>query len=242
MLVYDQYDIVRKSLDFIVRSADQLDVVVIENISRNTPKIQKYVHKLAEQGKIKRYYLFEENIANNAYSVVLKNERDILRKSKYVILTDGDVASNSDEWLNEELSILRNHSVFACGAMLSLHNLPLNTFPDAIHWIPQPTSRLGEYDLGPTGVHLLMVRSYCLLLFLKWMHLTKSSFIDDRLYYFCTNILHMKWARTRREHVTHLTWDLYSDAKNTYTKMKTETPFDQIWRSRKSSNYTIERF
>lgn len=241
VLVYSEFDIIKKSLDCICKLSDKIDIVVIENKSNNSPKIQRFIHKLGENHKIKRYYQFEENVANTAYEVVLNAEKKHIKRASYIILTDGDVTTE-DNWLEEELLAMSDKHVFACGVKMSLHNLPVKTFPEAHTWIPEASSITDLYEVAYTGVHLLMFRSRDFLALQQWLNKKGEFFIDDRMHYYCDHIVHKRWTRTRKSAVTHLTWDLYNDASNPYTQMKQRTAFDDIWRQKKMAQHKLTVF
>lgn len=242
VLVYDQFSIIKRSIDFLCGYSTRLDIIVIENPSSNTPQISAYIRRQARKGYIKRYYLFDNNIANNAFATVLENDWLSLIRSKHVLITDGDLVCRDQSWLDEELSILERWRVFACGISLSLDNLPLKTFPDAKAWVPAASAETDRYYIGKTGIHLLMMRSFYLLLFMLWRRLTRVHFIDDRMHYFCDHILRMSWARTKKTQASHLTWDLYANNKHPYTRMKSHLDFADIWRTSRESGFSVEKY
>ncbi len=243
VLVFDQYDIISKSLDFITAFSNQLDIVVVENPSSNSSKIKKAVDKYGAAGKIKRHYLFEENIAANAFSVVLEKERGIIKDYKYVVLTDGDLTSKDTGWLKEELNVLKhNPSVFVCGISLDQFNLPTEAFPEAKNWIPPDISEQNDYFEARTGLHLLIFSRPDLLGFLDWFKTKKHPFVDSTLHYYCYDVLQRKWSRTKKAKAHHLTWDLYSDRSNAYTKLKTGKSHEETWLHLKRAGFSIKEY
>jgi hypothetical protein len=243
VLVFDQYHIIRKALDFITTFSDQLDIVIIENPSPNSPKIEKIIDRYGNAGKIKRYYLFDDNIASNAFSVVLERERSVIKKHNLVMLTDGDLTCKGDDWLKEEMGILKaNPSVFVCGISLDMFNLPIKTFPEASNWIPPDISEQKDYFEARTGLHLLTFSSADLLGFLDWFKASEHPFVDSTLHYYCYDILHKKWARTKKAKAHHLTWDLYNDLENSYTKLKTGKSHKETWFHLKKAGFSLKEY
>src|SRR4051812_48181406 len=87
VLIFDQVEIIQKTLDFLAEYQDRLDVIVMENPSENSPEIKKIVDRLGKAGAIKRHYLFEKNITSAVFTAAINNEADLLKKSQYVVIT-----------------------------------------------------------------------------------------------------------------------------------------------------------
>jgi hypothetical protein len=243
VLVYDQTEIIRKSLDFLTKFSDQLDIVVIENPSPSTPKIKKLVNRYGAAGKIKRYYLFEENIAANVFSAVLENERSIIKKHQFVMITDGDLTCSDSNWINEERDILKNNpSLFTCGMSLDLSNLPLKAFPEAASWLPKDVAVHDDYVENITGLYTLMFSSRDLLAFMDWFKGEERPFVDSTLHHYCYEVIKKKWARTKHAEAYHLTWDLYKDKNNAYTKLKTSKSHQETWFHTRTSGYSLKEY
>jgi len=242
VLIFDQIDIIKQSIDFLCGYSDRLDIIVIENPSPQSPEIKKYIQTLGDQKLIKRHYLFSKNITGNAYTAVLAAESNLIKKSRFVILTDGDLKSSDDFWLDEEIAILNNHrDVFACGISLDKSNLPIKTFPEAKGWIPDDDAAYDDYYQTWTGGHLLMLRGAELYNFLEWRARKNLSFVDGNMHMYCREI-NKHWARTKKSQAYHLTWDLYTDLNHPYTRMKTDKTFKQTWYHKRNSSYTLKEF
>jgi hypothetical protein len=241
VIIFDQLEIIKQSLNFLTQYANDLEIVVIENPSPNSKLIKKYIAELGAKQLIKRYYLMKENIAGNAYTMVLEAERRHAESSPYVILTDGDLVSQDKNWLNEERSVLRKHpDVFACGVTLGLSNLPLKAFPGAREeWIPNDAHIYKDYVEVITGGHLLMMRGTELIEFLDWKNDNNLNFVDGIMHDYCYNQLGQKWARTKVAKAYHLTWDLYSNPNHPYTKLKTSKSFKETWHNNKRSEFSL---
>ena len=125
VLIYFDYETTKKSLDFLVRYSSRLDIMVIENYNEYTHKqIRPYVADLLNQGKIIKYFLFDENIGFNAVEAVMKHEREeLLEKHDYFILTDGDFTTHDALWMNERLSLMENPKLISSDIHPGMANL-----------------------------------------------------------------------------------------------------------------------
>jgi len=243
VLVFDQLSIIEKSLEFLTRFGDRLELVVIENPSRQSPAIGQLIDRYGRQGLVKRYYRFDANITGMAYDIVITQELPHIKRSPYVMITDGDLTASGSAWLEEELSILKkNPDVFACGVSLDMSNLPLKAFPEASSWIPPDRAEYPDFYEATTGGHLLLMRGQGLYEFMGWKEQTGLHFLDGSMHRYCYEVLGAKWARTKRNTAYHLTWDLYQDKKHRYTKLKTAKTFDETWRHRESAPYTLTEY
>jgi len=243
ILVFDQTEIIKKTLDSLVKKVDKLDIVIVENPSKNTSHIKKYIEELGVRGLVKRHYLFEKNITNNALRMIFLEERKLIKKSKYMILTDGDLVPDNENWLEEEIEILKQHrDVFGCGISLDMSNLPLETFPDAVGWIPPDKQEFDDYYEALTGGHLVIMRGKEFDMFSTWRDQHKLPQIDGQMHRFAYEVLHKKWARTKRSKAYHLTWDLYHDKNHPYTRMKMEKSFQETWHHAEESPFTLTSY
>ncbi len=240
VLVFDQVEIIQRTLDFLTKYSDRLDIVVLENPSANTSEIKRYVDKLGKAGLVKRYYLFDENITSNAYTLAVERELDMVRRSQYVVVTDGDVVVENTDWLKEEKRILQKHpEVFACGVTLDEVNLPLATFPESKGWVPPDINTYPDFFEARTGGHLLLMRGEEFGAFMDLRKERNLHFVDGDLHWFCYDILHKKWARTKTAKARHLTWDLYHDKNHPYTKLKTNVSFKDTWHHHREASYKL---
>lgn len=243
VLIFDQVEIIKKSLDFLANYTDKLELVIIENPSPNTPEIQKMVRTYGETGVIKRYYLFDENITSTAFDIVTLSELALIKKSPFVLITDGDITSTNEGWLDEELRILeRNSNVFACGISLDKTNLPTEAFPEAEHWIPPDIREHTDFYEVFTGLHLLLLSGTNLAGFLAWKQANSLNFVDANMHQYSHNVLQKKWSRTKISEAYHLTWDLYHDPEHPYTKLKTSKSHQDIWHHKRTSSFSLEEY
>lgn len=242
VIVFFDFDIIRKTLDFLIQNSHQYDLVVVENPSEFTENLIKpYIISLLESGKINSYILFDKNITNNAIEVVLDSEQLISWSNYgYVLLTDGDLTVNNNSWLQEELNVLSHHSdVFACAVGLDMSNLPIQTFPDAKQWIPAPIQEHDDYTETLTGIHLILLETGSLLQFLDWRKKNRLKFVDSTLHNFCYQVLHKKWVIVKESKAKHLTWDSYQDLNHPYTQLKLSKNLTQTWKHDNYSSYTV---
>ncbi|HKR82350.1 MAG TPA: hypothetical protein VJR27_05140 [Candidatus Saccharimonadales bacterium] len=243
VLIFDQVAIIKKTLEFLATYKDRLDVIALENPSDNTPEIKKIVDALGATGGIKRHYLFDKNITSAVFTAAIKNEAEAVRKNPYVVVTDGDVVVTNDDWLKEEMRVIKKHDdVFAIGTTLDKQNLPLETFPEAGGWIPEDIAEHRDYFEVNTGAHLLLLRGQELLDFVVWKDEHNLQFVDGALHRYAAEVLHKKWARTKHAKAYHLTWDLYFDRNHPYTKMKLDKGFKAIWHHSDTAGYKITEY
>jgi hypothetical protein len=240
VVVFDQVEIIRRSLEFLAGRADQLEIVVIENPSQNTPAIGQIVGDLARTGKVARHYLFEENITGSAMSVVLEWERQAVESRPLVLITDGDVTSSDPDWLEEQVHILNNNrEVFACGVTLDQSNLPLETFPSSRGWILEDRATHEDYHESLGGIQLVLMRGAELAAFVEWLRVHGFPFIDNLLRRYCYEAVGMRLARTKRTQAYHLTWDLYHDIDHPYTQYKMRPEMWPEWWTRREGSCTL---
>lgn len=243
-LVYDQTKIIKRSLDFITQYSHRLDIIVIENKSPNTPKIRRIIENYGKRKLIKRYYLFDKNIMGKAFDTVITKELQQIRKSSFVMITDGDLVSNNKGWLDEELEIMKkNPNVFACGISLDMSNLPLKLYPNAKEeWIPPDKNEYEDFIEVNTGCHLLLFRGKQFAGFMDWKEKNNRYFIDGQMHYYCNKVKSMKWARTKKSLAYHLTWDLYNDPNSVYRKAKPTKIRRKTWYHNRKTEFILNKY
>lgn len=243
LIAFFEYENIKKSLDFITKYTDRLDIHVIENYSENTEgQIKPYILDLIGEGKIKNYYLFDENIGANAIEVILRSNWSYLNNYEYFMITDGDLIIKQDKKYLDELTKImdENPEVFAAGAEMSLENLPSeDKYPDAKTWVPKAHKvKDKNYAEGPTGSWFLLYRTKEFIEILLEILNANESLLDSVVYQHCMK-RGMKWARTINNKAYHLTWDSYSDENNPYTKWKGSKTFNEIWQHNKYCGFTL---
>ncbi|MGH1276959.1 hypothetical protein ACQVWA_26795 [Bacillus cereus] len=232
VLIFYNFDIIKKSLEFLAEYSDRLDFYIIENPSIHTEtKIKPYILSLVNKNIVSKYVLFSNNISNNAIEIFFKHEMvKQLEQYKYILFTDGDVTVKNNDFLSEEIQILDQHpEVFTCGVTINLDNLPLQNYPTAGSWIPPIIKEFPLFNEGLTGGQLLLFRTKEFLKYLEYIQLHNLKFVDGTMHTFCYKILNKKWARTKNSECIHLTWDIYSDKNHPYHKWKSQHSFQDLW-------------
>ena len=217
-IVFFDYEIVKKHIDFIVSIKDKADIVIIENKSEASDNIKNICLNLLASQDILKYYLFDENIWGHAILTFLYNNEIDLTKYKYILLTDGDLICKDSNWLQEQLDIInKNQNIFCCAMDLSIENLPIKTFPEAAGWIPPSTPTSDNFIECPTGVHSLLFNTEDFLGMIQYLKKENTKFDDVHMYHYCYGVLKKKWVKTKYAKAYHLTWDTYADLNHPYT-------------------------
>lgn len=242
VLVFFDDEVAKKSLDFLTKYSDRLDIRVIENYSENTEtKFKPYITDLLEKRKISKYYLFDENIGFNAIEKVVEAESEYLQKHEYFMITDGDLTSNDNNWIDEQIDILKkNPEVIISGVKLDMSNLPsLDKYPDADRWVPPARQLEGKNYLdGQTGWVLTLLKTDYFFLIKRLMKRDQQQLSDGRIFRY-TSYIDKKWVRTKETQAYHLTWDTYSQLDHPYTIWKTAQTYDSVWSHKKYCKYTL---
>jgi hypothetical protein len=201
---------------------NDIDFIIIENFSENTKHIKEYFIKQ----NIKKYFLFQENITNNAVNIVLKDHISILKEYKYITFSDCDLyLKNSSETFFEIFDILEINNIGVCCVDLSMDNLP--DIPGSEGWIPQPKQITEKYIECDTGIHFMTFKNENIKI------VENVNFLDSNLAN-RTKQLGKKWVKTITNKAVHLTWDLYRD-NNEYYQYKVKNK--NLWSHNKTSRY-----
>lgn len=233
-LAYFDFEVIQKALESLYDCSNNIEIHVLENKSEFTYLIKPFLLQQLENGYISSYYLFENNLANNAFEIIIARDLKKISNSNFFIVTDGDLLVKGANWLQEELNIMQNNNeLFACGISLSLENLPINEFADAINWVPSNIAEFETFFEAKTGGHLLMLRTSDFLKYWEYREKEKLNFTDGSMANFCYQILKKKWAKTKNTSAIHLTWDSYSDRNHPYTIKRLSKDFKQTWHSKK---------
>lgn len=240
VIIYNVFDFIKKTLEYLMQYEDVLDFYIIENRSNTTDSIIKpYILELIKKQKVKKYFLFESNISNNAIETALNSKEIDLNSSEYVLLTDSDLLPENDEWLDEQISILRNNpEVFCCGVDLTLTNLPVEIIPSSVNWYPKSISIQEDYIEGVTGHHLILLRNNDLKAFLNYQTKSNVKYRDSEIHKYCYSILRRKWARTKIAKVRHLKWDIVTKELN-HDYLKKKQRVKDRWNHDLHSGYEV---
>lgn len=244
VLVYYNFDIIKKSIEFLAED-NRLEIYVIENKSEFTSKIKPFLLEKVEKRIIKKYALFDKNISNNAYELFFDNCK-IEEEHEFILITDGDIIVQKNQyekdWLEEEISIIKeNADIQCCGININFVNLPRNNkfftsenenpIYNCENWIPDKFGKIYEkYVEADTGVHLLLFRRELFNDFIKKRAKNHWRFLDETLRTFVKNDNDLRWVVTKYNYSYHLTWDIYNDPEHSYTKMKMTPDFYKFWK------------
>jgi hypothetical protein len=241
VVIYYDFEIIQKSLSCLIKVCEKLDLIVLENKSEHTEsQIKPYILNLLKNEQILRYYLFEENISNNAFEVVLDSELPNFSMAQYLLITDGDLYINDEQWLTEEIMILeKNPDIFACAISISDCNLPIRTFREAIQWLPHPLRIYEDYIEAITGLHCVLLRNHEFKQYFKQIQEGRLFFLDQTLRQYGYEILKKKWVRTKHSLAIHLTWDRYNDLEHPYTQLKLSKSLEDTWMHNQYCSYQI---
>ncbi|AKI79872.1 hypothetical protein [Niemeyer virus] len=241
VLIYEQVDIIKKCLSFLIKYSDRLNIIIVENYSSNTQTIIKpYVIDLINNKLIWKYYLFEKNIYNVAIHISINHAiKTYLDPNEYpyVYVTDGDLTIEDTNWIDEQLSILdKCPNAFVCGCLLDYSNLPTKTIPDSVGWIQKYTDH-GDYNVGITGTVFNLYRTPVLIETMKYLNDNGLKYLDYHLHHYY-EIKNMIWTCTKKAKSYHLTWDLYSDLENPYTIYKLHN-YKTMWFNNTEASYQL---
>jgi hypothetical protein len=235
VIIFFDFEVIKKSLDFITKYSHLLDITVVENKSDYTEsQIKPYVMNLLNHNKISQYILFDENISGNACKTVIE-ENLINLKSDYIIIADGDMIIDNENWIYEHLAIVNQPNVFCVGTQMDMSNLP--NVEGADKWVPAPISNDNPiYIHGLTGGWFLTFKTKDFLKAFKYIKQNNLKFVDSSFHKYCFEQGKV-WARTRVSKAYHLTWDSYSDPNHPYTKWKNSLTLQEIWHHDRYCSY-----
>jgi hypothetical protein len=238
VLAFFLFDEFKRCVDCLLKKSEYLDIKIIENNSKYTDKkFKPYILDLLGKGLISEYFLFEENISNNAIREIFYNYIDWKNiKSPFIMISDGDLLLEGD-WLEEEIDILtKNNEVFCVGMELTLENLP--KVEGADKWVPKAKNHLFKnYKIGATGGWALLFRSKDLNDTINHLKKSNSNFIDGTFHNYAQSIGKV-WARTKKHKAYHLTWDIDFIPEHEYHEFRNR-PFSEKWCHEKSCAYTV---
>lgn len=204
---------------------DNIDYVILENPSKNSPQIEDFF----KDKKILKHLRSDENITHGTVDHFFKTDSDLIKKYDYLILTDGDIlVYDFDSYLQEAKEILERKEVYVCGIELSSDNLPIKSHPESIHWVPNGPKIDNKYMEVATGTHMLVIKN-------KYFHLLlEMKNIIDVFFYEKIYKNSGVWARTIINKGKHLTWDYYYPG-NEYYEYKRANKWVQGRHNKKSN-------
>lgn len=215
------------------------ELYLLENTSAKSPQIAEMAKKLYDQGSLTSHILSSHNVATNVVLHALRR-KIIPCEAEYIAITEADVILDPGS-MNEALDLLESHPSWGlCSIDIHLTNLPLEQYPDSVHWIPEALDR-GDYLEGPTGFQFILFRKDFLVSFLESVlrgelrqpiALLNQSYVsmsDANLILYCS-LSGIPWIRTKKNRLLHIGWELYSNPDNDYMRYKEELVRNgQIW-------------
>lgn len=226
-IAFQQTDIIKLSFDSISKY-DIADFFVIENRSENSEAIEEYFSTKNLAG----YIQFNENIANSAVSIFVKDYWDYICQYQYVTITDGDLyVHNVDASFREILYAFHNPEVAVSSSDLWQGNNHENpTRLSLKEYLIDSYNNTRQFDSieGNTGGFLITIQNKHLFL------IQNMLFVDSYLSH-KVNKSGLRWYKTNKNLAYHLTWDLYIEG-HPYYEWKKQV-YNTIWFEEKFSEY-----
>lgn len=219
---FHNYEHIFKCLQSL-QNENLLNVFYFDNFSNNSLENREKLKSLVDEGSIKECLLLDTNLSSNTFDRLLPLYLENIKKSKYTIITDGDLIPDKG-FVEEQISTLEKYDdIVACSTPLYDINLPLESFPNCGNWIPSRTC-VEDYCYPQGGMHMVMVKSEFLILTVEIFNRNRIPFLDSNFNLFIEK-QGKKWVVCKNSHSYHLTWDLYKDTNNEYTRLKIKEGF-----------------
>ena len=231
-IAYKHVDIIKSSLNSIINYKDS-DIFVIENKSENSIELETYF-----SGKnLLGYVQFEENIANSAITIFIREFWDLIIQYEYVTITDGDLfIADINETFKEIISAFQNPEIIVSSSELWQGNNYQNEVRlSEKEYLEDASINQREFGSieGITGAFLITVQN-------KHLDAIRGYLFVDNYLANKVNSMQGKWFKTNKNLAYHLTWDLYYEG-NEYFEFKKQV-YDKIWFIEKHSNYKIIKY
>ena len=203
---------------------DNKDYFIVENKCPNSPQIEAFFI----QQRLKGYIQFEENIADNAVKIFLRDFQALIRQYPYVTFTDADLlVNNTANTFQEIWQILQHPEVGVCTVDLNMINFPHHIAKPS-DWIPTAKQVTKDYIWGDSGAHLMTLKNKDLdILF------NAPKAIDGAFRMACAS-KGLRWVKTKIAKAYHLTWDYYQKG-HPYYEFRKNNP--NIFNQTKTCNY-----
>jgi len=231
VIIYDQLDIIKKSLDSIFDY--DADFCVIENPSDNSEAIEKYV--LTKNPK--KYIRYVQNVTNNAVTQFNREHSEFIKQYDYITYTDGDLlVYDVKELFNEIFEALKKDDCVVSSADLWSGNSYVTNY--------RASNDRQEYldikDRKNINDFMLYMKNNPISFGSKklvngnFFITVKNSNIDFIISEIFLDAIYQRkfrdnWYSTSKNLVYHLTWDLYVDGNSYYEFKKVAYP--RIWAS-----------
>jgi len=234
-LAYQHPEIVHNSFESILKK-DSADLFVIENPSDKTEIIKEYFSQYLDNEWLKGYIVFDENVANSAINIFLKDYKELLSEYQYITITDGDLfVYNIEDTFLEIFEGLELPDVVVSTCDLWGGNdyrngnpLGVEQYVHESYTIKHNSDKKRQCVVGHTGNFLLTVKNENLSIFDNIIYV--DSYIAQEV-----SQRGKLWVHTTKNLAYHETWDLYRDG-NPYFEYKKQV-FDKIWFKEQFSNY-----
>ncbi len=228
-LAFQEFDVITKAFES--NYMDSIDFFIIENQSKNSPKIKEYFLSKNLVG----YIQFEQNISFNAVNIFIRDYFDLLKKYDYITFTDGDFyLYDATDTFKELVYVLDNFKCSFVSVPMYMGNryilknpiIGIDKYIDVMKLrYKQMTYSCME---GWTGNNFVTMKN-------KDLYLIKDvNYVDTQLRA-KLNSLKLKWITIKKNMVYHLTWDLYQPG-NEYFEWK-KIVYPKIWIEIKTSTY-----
>jgi hypothetical protein len=232
LIAYKHFDIVKSSLDSI-SNYENADIFVVENKSENSVELENYFSTKNLVG----YIQFEENIANSAITIFIRDFWDLISQYDYVTITDGDLfIADIKETFKEVIDAFKNPQIIVSSVDLWQGNSYLNEVrlseKEYLEDSLQNQREFGSVE-GITGAFLITIQN-------KDLEAIRGYLFVDNYLANKVNDMQGKWFKTHKNLAYHLTWDLYYEG-NEYFEFKKQV-FDKIWFIEKHCNYKIIKY
>jgi hypothetical protein len=240
VLCFFDFPAIEKSLNFFSKFNDKLELVIVENPSKYTDTIKPFILNLLKEGKIDYYYLMNENIGLNAIEMLLKKNTIDWMNKPYIINAEGDLASNSMTWIEEEKNVLDKYpNVLACGMGVDLESFK-KIDPRGAYWYPAPHADRGDYYWGLTGGgHAVMWRNKDMIDFLQYMDSVKGKYVDNYMHPFVEAVKRKEWGRTKYSLMEHYSWNYQLIDNHEYHEIKKTIPWVELFHHDRYCEYTL---
>ena len=221
LICYKNIDHIKECFESLY--TENIDFFIIENFSDNSEEIYNFF----KTKKIKGYIRFEKNITNNAVTIFIRDNIELLKQYKFITFSDCDlIIKNSEETFAEIKKNLYFEDVVISCVDLDMNNLPKVVNSES--WVPPPINVTSDYIEGWCGVHLMTLKQNDL-----WI-VEKIPFLDSNI----KNKVIMyekKWVKTLNSKAYHLTWDLYYEGNDYYEFKITKN----IWNHNEFCDYKL---
>jgi hypothetical protein len=231
-IAYKHFDIVKSSLDSI-SNYEKADIFVVENKSENSVELENYFSTKNLLG----YIQFEDNIANSAITIFIRDFWDLISQYDYVTITDGDLfIADINETFKEVIDAFKNPQIIVSSVDLWQGNSYLNEVRlSEKEYLEDSLVNQREFGSveGITGAFLITIQN-------KDLEAIRGYLFVDNYLANKVNNMQGKWFKTNKNLAYHLTWDLYYEG-NEYFEFKKQV-FDKIWFIEKHCNYKIIKY